>query len=121
MRKQIKDNMILETDFKTIKLSDGGEGNVCILTGILSTHFVFNDNSIKCINLKAETLLPPSPKLMIFTKTNGARDIKYYREYINALADILLRLITKIKVESKMYVGDKLVEENIKDIVILKI
>lgn len=115
-KQEIKDKMILLVDFKNIKLSEGGTGNISILIGTLKVEFEYDNGKTKYVELHAETIIPTNPKLMIFTKTNNAREVKGYKQYIETLADSFIRIITKIKKEKKLYIGKKIVEKNIKDI-----
>jgi len=117
--KEIKDQMILLVDFKRLKLSSGGTGNVTIMTGTLRTEFIYDNGKAKYVELHAETVIPTSPKLMIFTKTNNAREVRGYREHIETLAQSFSKLITKLKKEKQMKIGTKIVQKNIKDIRIL--
>jgi hypothetical protein len=118
-KKQIKDNMILLVDFKNMRLSEGGTGNISILIGTLRTNFIYDNGKEKYVELHAETVIPTNPKLMIFTKTNNAREVRGYREYIETLSNSFLTMITNIKKEKQMMIGKKIVEKNIKDIIIL--
>jgi hypothetical protein len=118
-KKQIKDNMILLVDFKNMRLSEGGTGNISILIGTLRTNFIYDNGKEKYVELHAETVIPTNPKLMIFTKTNNAREVRGYREYIETLSNSFLKMITNIKKEKQMMIGKKIVEKNIKDIIIL--
>jgi len=116
---EIRDKMILLVDFRNIKLSAGGSGNVAILTGTLKTEFIYDNGKKKYVELHAETVIPSSPKLMIFTKTNNAREVRGYKEYINTLSASFLKMITKIKKEKQLKIGKKIVQKNVKDIIIL--
>lgn len=113
IKKDIKENMILLVEYVYLKKEENEEESrqVAMLIGTVKTNFIFEDDSIEYVELHDQVIIPTDPKMKVFTKTNLAKNVRGYREYIEALTNNLAKMITKIMAEKNINGKEMLVKE----------